>query len=44
MTTDLYAVLGVAKTASQDELKTAYRRAAMKAHPDREGGTNSVGV
>jgi curved DNA-binding protein CbpA len=42
MTTDLYAVLGADKTASQDELKAAYRRAAMKAHPDREGGSDEA--
>jgi len=32
---DYYEVLGIAKDASADELKKAYRRLAMKHHPDR---------
>ena len=32
---DYYEVLGVAKEATADELKKAYRRLAMKHHPDR---------
>lgn len=34
---DYYKILGVAKTASADEIKKAYRKLAMEHHPDRGG-------
>src|SRR5688572_22586229 len=38
---DYYEVLGVGKDASADEIKKAFRRAAIKHHPDKEGGDES---
>jgi curved DNA-binding protein len=34
---DYYGILGVPKTATQDDIRKAFRKAAMKHHPDRGG-------
>lgn len=35
---DYYEILGINKDASADEIKKAFRKAAIKHHPDKEGG------
>ncbi|MEK7623078.1 MAG: DnaJ domain-containing protein, partial [Patescibacteria group bacterium] len=38
MSKDYYKILGVDKTASQDEIKKAFRKLAHQFHPDKQGG------
>jgi DnaJ-class molecular chaperone len=39
---DYYSILGIKRSASQEEIKRAYRKAVFRYHPDRNPGDNEA--
>ena len=44
MARDYYEILGVSKTCTEVELKSAFRKAAMQHHPDRNPGDHEAEI